>query len=135
MSGSINLKAAQHRLHLTPLHIAPIVVIYVNTKTAPRLAICANAAQVKHNRWADAPLGKVNMPEYHYRFICTKCGEKLAWEGSDYDDDFYIEPCQTCLQEAAQQSVQADGAFCACVENWSLDAHGNCSNCDLPRRR
>ncbi len=37
--------------------------------------------------------------------------------------------------EAAQQSVQADGAFCACVENWSLDVRGNCSNCDLPRRR
>ncbi len=39
------------------------------------------------------------------------------------------------VEEAAQQSVQADGAFCACVENWSLDVRGNCSNCDLPRRR
>jgi len=56
------------------------------------------------------------MPEYHYRFICTKCGEKLAWEGDDHSDDFYIEPCQTCLQEAAQQSVQADGA-----DTWRKD--------------
>ena len=42
------------------------------------------------------------MPEYHYRFLCTKCGEEIEWEGSDYSDDFYIEPCKTCLQEAAQ---------------------------------
>ena len=46
------------------------------------------------------------MPEYHYRFFCTTCGEKLVWEGDDHSDDFYIEPCQTCLQSAAQQSVQ-----------------------------
>ena len=38
------------------------------------------------------------------------------------------------IMSALQQSVQADGAFCACVENWSLDVRGNCSNCDLPRR-
>ena len=36
------------------------------------------------------------------------------------------------LDQAAQQSVHLTG-LCVCPEEWSVDIHGNCSNCGLAK--
>lgn len=41
--------------------------------------------------------------------------------------------CGKCaFQQAAQQSVHLTG-LCVCPEEWSVDIHGNCSNCGLAK--
>lgn len=35
-------------------------------------------------------------------------------------------------QVASQQSVHLTG-LCVCTEEWSVDIHGNCSNCGLAK--
>lgn len=35
-------------------------------------------------------------------------------------------------ENASQQSVQLTG-LCVCPEEWSVDIHGNCSNCGLAK--
>jgi hypothetical protein len=71
------------------------------------------------------------MPEYHYRFFCKTCGEKLVWEGGDRDN-FYIEPCQTCLKEAAQPSVQSDGARPRCKVCGTREHHTDANGLIIP---
>ena len=72
-----------------------------------------------------------NIPQDKAIALLREIVEDMNGDGDNYDFSF-VANVYASSQQAAQQGVQLTG-LCVCPEEWSVDIHGNCSNCGLAK--